>query len=225
MATTSRARRESQVTATVPSTTLWWMRCQGPWQPAAFPIEEGIAANLDTARTSSQRKWGACPMGRNGCSRRSSLTRSSTHATLSQPTQDAERPYWENAASPTTKCSREAAAAAPMSQRPSNKGQQSMDANDVGQVTTRRERGNWTGRYQATNQMRRDHLRNNLSPTAITAESSYQWLVPSSRCRRMPTPSPTSVPLSKQTDTAPTTDPNRQRSEACFGSASTAPGG
>ena len=38
--------------------------------------------------------------------------------------------------------------------------------------------------------------------TAITAESSYQWLVPSSRSRRMPTPLPSSAPLSKQTDTA-----------------------
>ena len=55
--------------------------------------------------------------------------------------------------------------------------------------------------------------------------SSYQWLAASSKCHRIPTRLRSSAPLSKQTNTAPITRHNRQRSEACSGDASTGPGG
>ena len=38
----------------------------GTLAASGVPHRGGMAANLDTARTSSPRKWGACPMGRNG---------------------------------------------------------------------------------------------------------------------------------------------------------------
>ena len=88
-----------------------------------------------SAQVGSPRKWGACPKGRNGFSRRAPPARSPTHAVLSRPTQDAGKPYWENAASPTTGFSRELAAVAPMSQHPLNEGLQSTDANSAGRAT------------------------------------------------------------------------------------------
>ena len=71
---------------------------------------------------------------------------------------------------------------------------------------------------------RKKHLQKNSSPTATTAESSYQWLAPLSKCHRMPTQLQSSALLFKQANTAPVTGHNRQRSEACSGGASTGPG-
>ena len=55
---------------------------------------------------------------------------------LARPTQGAGRSYWENAASLTTRCSREGAAEAPTSLHPSNKQLQSTDANNAERTTT-----------------------------------------------------------------------------------------